>query len=166
MSCLRLRSTYEGRSKRGKGSEKQPTLRQRKRQDVGQELPKVHTGQLPLFCFPCRRMKITICRPLLTSYFRVALGARVRVRVKSSRLGTVPTVEGGCWEDVPRPLEMCRFGRNPGSTISGLCPWTITTVRLGLSLGLGMFYSASSKRQWAVCGGCHATCDDGCMSWR
>jgi hypothetical protein len=36
MSCLRLRSTYEGRSKRGKGSEKQPTLRQRKRQDVGQ----------------------------------------------------------------------------------------------------------------------------------
>jgi hypothetical protein len=49
---------------------KQPTLRQRMGRDVEQlAYPEVHTGQLPLVFFRCRRMKITACRRCLLLTF-------------------------------------------------------------------------------------------------
>jgi hypothetical protein len=68
----------------GRGGEKQPTLRHRMGRDVGQ-LQGTH-GTTAIVFFPVPAHEDNHLPTLLTSYFDVALGVRVRVRVKASRL--------------------------------------------------------------------------------
>jgi hypothetical protein len=95
--------------------------------------PKVHTGQLPLF-FSVPAHEDNHLPALLTSYFRVALGARVRMRVKTWSLRGFETWD--CTNGRRRVVGAMFPGRRSCAGLKG----SLDQIYLDCTLGLLLLY--------------------------